>query len=108
MSISTKKKVFCICAFEIKYFCSQTIFFGAIFFKPQVLDVKRSFLRFLSSGSHDGDRGGGYKFDSPLKFTPNTTISTMVFGVNFKGKSKLYSRPKKNFKNERFTSSTCG
>ena len=46
-------------------FCSQTIFFGAIFFKPQVRNVKHPFLRVLSSGSHDGDRGGGYNLSFP-------------------------------------------
>ena len=60
-------------------FCSQTIFFGAIFFKPQVLVVKRSFLGFLRVESHEGGLGEGILEPSTPKYHQFHNAINVVF-----------------------------
>ena len=47
--------------------------FGRVFFKPQVLVLKRSFLGFLRVESHEGGLGGGY-----LKNPPQNTTNFLI------------------------------
>ena len=86
------EKVFVFDHFFLRstYFCSQPIFFGAIFFKPQLFVLKRSFLRFLAvGGSRGGAWGGG-----TLSFHQNLpNISDLICWVDFDENSR-YPLPK--------------